>query len=308
MDFGLVHPNEIKNIDFTLPPDGEQTKLTLSGLSPATKPEIRVGCSKWGRKEWINSLYPLKTKEANMLDEYSKHFNTLECNAVFYSIPRHDLIRKWKEKMDENALPGFLFLPKMSRNITHIARLENVQAPLDLFLSAIKEFGPYLGPIFAQIGDNQGPKSFDTVKSFVQSLPKDQKFFMEFRHEEWFSDPVIRKELFSLLAEYNIGSIITDSSGRRDLVHMELTTPEAFIRFVGNGGDFVDSDRKRIDEWIIRLKSWLDKGLQKVYFITHRHHANSHLLAKYTIEQFNKHLGANIPEIVLQPGAEDETV
>ncbi|MEJ2880441.1 hypothetical protein [Pedobacter sp. GR22-6] len=60
---------------------------------------------------------------------------------------------------------------------------------------------------------------------------------------------------------------------------------------------------------LLRLKEWLSSGLEKVYFIVHRHDGTgAHLLAKYTIEQFNKHLCASIPEIVLQPGTMDEVV
>lgn len=62
MEFGRVEPSEIKQVDFTLPPDGEQTKLTLKGKA-VDDPKFFVGCAKWGRKEWVNLIYPAKTKE-----------------------------------------------------------------------------------------------------------------------------------------------------------------------------------------------------------------------------------------------------
>jgi uncharacterized protein YecE (DUF72 family) len=90
------------------------------------------------------------------------------------------------------------------------------------------------------------------------------------------------------------GSIITDAAGRRDVVHMRLTTPNAFIRFVGNS--LHDSDYKRIDQWIDRIQEWIDQGLQNCYFFMHQHEElYSPELSKYLIEKLNKKCKLNIP-------------
>jgi uncharacterized protein YecE (DUF72 family) len=308
MDFGKVEASEIGHVDFTLPADGEQTLKTLATGKPAKSPEFYVGCAKWGRKEWLNMIYPPKTKEADFLDEYVKHFNSIELNAVFYSIPKAELIRKWRIKAEENALSGFVFCPKFSRTISHIKRLKDAELPTDLYLSNISEFGKFLGPCFLQLGDNFTPKSFEILEAYMSKLPVDLEVFVELRHESWFADAAVRKQLFEMLARYKKGAVITDATGRRDCVHMELTIPEIFIRFVGNGKDFQESDFARVDEWVLRMKSWLDKGLEKVYFFLHQHdEKDTPILANYTIQQFNKHLGSKIPEIRFLGGAEDIT-
>lgn len=296
MEFGRVETNEIEQIDFTLPSDGEQTKLTLKGNAVA-HPKFFVGCAKWGRKEWVNLIYPPKTKEKDFLGEYVAHFNSIELNAVFYGIPKEEQILKWKEMADKRD--DFLFCPKFSRAITHIKRLNNAQAETDLYLKAISAFGDKLGPCFLQLGDNFGPKNLLVLKQYLKALPRDFSLFLEVRHEEWFANAADRKALFSLLADFKIGAAITDASGRRDCVHMELPTPKAFIRFVGNGGKFLDSsDKKRVDDWVVRLKKWLDKGLEEVYFFLHQHdESDTPIIANYTIEQFNKHLGSKLPAV-----------
>lgn len=296
MEFGRVETNEIEQIDFTLPPDGEQTKLTLNS-KPVAHPKFFVGCAKWGRKEWVNLIYPPKTKEKDFLGEYVEHFNSIELNAVFYGIPKEEQILKWKEMADKRD--DFLFCPKFSRAITHIKRLNNAQAETDLYLKAISAFGDKLGPCFLQLGDNFGPKNLPILEQYLKALPRDFNLFLEVRHEEWFANVADRKALFSLLADFKIGAAITDASGRRDCVHMELPTPKAFIRFVGNGGKFLDSsDKKRVDDWVLRLKEWLDKGLEEIYFFLHQHdESDTPIIADYTIEQFNKHLGSNLPPI-----------
>jgi uncharacterized protein YecE (DUF72 family) len=88
--------------------------------------------------------------------------------------------------------------------------------------------------------------------------------------------------------------VTSDSSGRRDCVHMRLTKPEAFIRFVGNG--LHPTDYSRIDDWIQRIKQWMSQGIEKVYFFMHQHEElHSPELARYLIQQLNQHCGTNIP-------------
>ncbi|MES2457933.1 MAG: DUF72 domain-containing protein [Bacteroidota bacterium] len=308
MDFGKVADNEVRQVDFALPPDGAQTAKTLADLKPVERPAFYIGCAKWGRKEWVNMIYPPKTKEANFLDEYVKHFNSIELNAVFYSIPNADLIRKWKQKAEDNAGAPFLFCPKFSRTISHIKRLKDAEVPTDLYLSSIHEFGEFLGPCFLQLGDNFGPKNIDILDNYLKHLPEDLEVFVEVRHPEWFSDPAIRRQYFELLAGYKKGAVITDASGRRDCLHMELSLPEIFIRFVGNGAAHQASDFARIDDWVARIKTWQEKGLRKTYFFLHQHdEKDTPILANYTIQQFNKHLGAHVAEVKFLGGGQDIT-
>lgn len=298
MEFGRVLPGEIKDIDFTLPKDGDQTAITLKSLKEVSRPEFYVGCAKWGRKEWVGLIYPPKTKEKDFLGAYVKHFNSIELNAVFYSLPKEDQILKWKAIADANTQKDFVFCPKFSNVLSHIKRLNNVDAETDLYIQAISAFGERLGPCFLQLSDNFGPKNLAILETYLTKLPADFKVFVEVRHQDWFKDANARKKLFEMLSKLNKGAAITDASGRRDCVHMELTTPEAFIRFVGNGGKFLDSDKARVDEWVIRIKQWLDQGLQKVYFFLHQHdEADTPLIADYTIAQFNKHLGSDLSQI-----------
>ncbi len=69
---------------------------------------------------------------------------------------------------------------------------------------------------------------------------------------------------------------------------MELTVPKTFVRFVGNNLHL--TDYTRIDEWVQRIKQWLDSGLQELYFFMHQHEEkDSPELCNYVIEQLNLH-------------------
>lgn len=107
-----------------------------------------------------------------------------------------------------------------------------------------------------------------------------------------------RKQLFSMLASLGKGTAITDSSGGRDCLHMELPTPEVFNRFLGNGSDFLAFDQSGIDDWVVTIKQWLDHGLQKVYFFLHQHDgSDTPLIADYTTQAFNKYLRSNLSRV-----------
>ncbi len=291
MEFGRVTPGELAEVDFTLPPDPELTIKTLTSAKGDHPFEVRVGCAKWGRKEWLGKIYPPKTKDANFLDEYVKHFDCIELNATFYNVYPPETIAKWKDKAAPN--PDFKFCPKFSQSISHIRRLKNAEEMTTKYYEGIMTFGDKLGPLFLQVGDNFTPKSLPDLKAYLEQLPKDVPVFLELRHKEWFADVASRSAIFNLLHELQIGAVITDASGRRDVVHMELPTPHAFIRFVGNS--LHPTDYARCDEWVARIKQWREMGLQSVWFFMHQHDERySPELADYVVEQLNKHLGLSL--------------
>jgi uncharacterized protein YecE (DUF72 family) len=291
MEFGRVASHELAEVDFSLPPDPKLTIATLKSAKSDQQLQVHVGCAKWGRKEWVGKIYPPKTKDANFLDEYVKHFDAIELNATFYNVYPATTISKWKEKADVN--PHFKFCPKFSQSISHIRRLKNAEEITTTFYEGILAFGDKLGPLFLQLSDNFTPKSLPELKTYLEHLPKDIPIFVELRHKDWFAVPETRDNVFNLFKQLNIGAVITDASGRRDCVHMELPTPHAFIRFVGNSLD--RTDYTRVDEWVDRIKQWRDMGLQSVWFFMHQHDERySPELADYVSEQLNQKLGLNL--------------
>lgn len=297
MEFGKVTPEELAGIDFTLPPDRAETTALLSRNKRSDqKTKVYVGCAKWGRKDWVGKIYPKGTKEADFLSHYARHFSCIELNATFYRMPTESQTTGWRSKVGKD----FQFCPKFTDQITHIRRLKDVQQLTDRFLEGIAGFGENLGPVFLMPHPGMGPKTLDTLEAFVQALPSDIRLFVELRHTEWFADPEAFEKVFGMLEKHQAGVIITDASGRRDCVHMRLTTPEAFIRFVGNG--LHPTDYTRIDDWVKRIKKWMGEGIDKIYFFMHQHEElHSPELCKYLIGQLNKHCGTEIPEPVFVP-------
>ncbi|MDB5022419.1 MAG: hypothetical protein JWP78_174 [Mucilaginibacter sp.] len=287
MEFGRVTHEDLTTIDFALPADPELTIKTLQAAKGKGNLQVHVGCAKWGRKEWLGKIYPPKTKEGDFLDEYVKHFDCIELNATFYQVYGPETIGKWKARAAAN--PNFKFCPKFSQTISHIRRLKNAEELTTQYYKGIMAFGDQLGPLFLQVGDNYTPKSFPELKTYLEHLPTDVPVFLEVRHKDWFAVKEYSEALFDMLRELNIGAVITDASGRRDCVHMNLPTPHAFIRFVGNSLD--KTDYTRVDQWVERIKEWKEKGLQSAWFFMHQHDERySPELCDYVVEKLNKAL------------------
>ena len=80
---------------------------------------------------------------------------------------------------------------------------------------------------------------------------------------------------------------------------MNLTVPKAFIRFVGSGQN--STDYTRLDNWVERIKYWLDKGLEELYFFIHLHEqAFIPEMSIYFIDKLNAGCGLNLrkPRII----------
>lgn len=284
MEFGKVADSLVDQIDFSLPADGKYTSLTLPGKK-AEDVNIYVGCAKWGRKEWVGNLYPKGTKESEFLDYYVKNFNGIELNATHYKIYPDTSIKKWADKA---ANENFRFCPKVPQTISHYSDLSSAKAQdlTSAFLEGVIAFGDKLGPIFLQLSEKYTPQRREQLFSYLEKLPVDVRFCLEVRHPSWFENE-FRDELFGKLAALNIGTVITDTSGRRDCLHMELTAPYAFIRFVGNG--LHPTDYERIDEWVQRIKNWISQGIGEVYFFMHQHdEMDSVALCDYVIKRLNE--------------------
>jgi uncharacterized protein YecE (DUF72 family) len=289
MEFGKVNQEDLNQINFTLPPDHPATTALLEKQKKKTNTNVFVGCAKWGRPDWVGKIYPKGTKAGDFLQHYARQFTCIELNATFYRMPTRKQTSGWKSKVGDN----FKFCPKFVDQITHLKRLKEVDELTDRFLEGISGFGKNLGPVFLMPHPGMGPKTLETIEAFIQSLPKDIEVFVELRHKDCYVNPEAFDAVFSMLERNHAGSIITDSSGRRDCVHMRLTTPSAFIRFVGNG--LHPTDYSRCNDWIQRMKSWADQGIETMYFFMHQHEElHSPELCRYLIPKINQQLGMNI--------------
>ena len=283
MIFGKVeHP---ETVDFSLPANHTETHNVLDSRKNKEKPKVYVGCAKWNRND-LKGFYPRGTKDE--LAYYATQFNSIEMNATFYSIPGIPQVETWRDKTPAD----FKFFPKITNTISHYKRLNGVKPLVEEFCSNISNFETKLGMVFLQLHDNFAYKSFDRLTHFIESFPAGIPLAVELRNTNWFNDPEISSELYTFLEKNQITNIIVDTAGRRDLLHMRLTTPTAFVRWVGANHP---SDYSRLDEWVKRLAEWIENGLENLYFFIHQNiEKESPLLATHFIKKLNERCGLNV--------------
>ena len=282
MKFGQVP--DPSQIDFTIPKDHPRTKEILKE-NKSKDFNVYVGCAKWNKTD-LKGFYPRGTKDE--LTYYSTQFNSIELNATFYSMPSPEQVTTWKDKTPDD----FKFFPKITNTVSHYKRLLNTTEAVTSFATSVLNFDEKLGMVFLQLHDNFKPKDYERLGKFIQDWPKEVPLAVELRNEEWFADEETFNKTMDLFEKHNVTNIIVDTAGRRDLLHMRLTTPTAFIRYVGANAD---SDYTRLDDWIEHIKLWKKEGLENLYFFVHQNiEKASPLLSAYFIEALNKEFTMNI--------------
>jgi uncharacterized protein YecE (DUF72 family) len=284
MKFGKVpNPHEI---DFTLPADHPETARVLKEQGdPSQKPEIFVGCAKWNKTD-LKGFYPRGTKDE--LSYYATQFNSIELNATFYRPYNANQYKAWAEKTPDN----FKFFPKLNQEVSHWKRLKDATDITNILVDSSLALEEKLGMLFLQLRDDFKPKDMDRLEDFLKGFPKGVPLAVEVRNEDWFTGAEAT-QLYNMLEAYKATNIIVDTAGRRDMLHMRLTTPYAFVRYVGAN---IDSDYDRLDDWLDKLEPWIEQGIKGIYFFIHQNvEEASPLLAAHFIEKLNKRFEYNLP-------------
>jgi uncharacterized protein YecE (DUF72 family) len=285
MKFGQV--DDPGKVDFTIPPDhAGTTKLLKARALKSDDLEVYVGCAKWN-KEDLKNFYPRGTKDE--LAYYSKQFNCIELNATFYRLFPPTTFDKWHATVPKE----FRFFPKLEQSISHFRRLKDVQEIVENNMASMSHLQEKLAMPFLQLRDDFGPKDFERVEIFVKNWTYDVPLAIEFRHTDWYNNAAVSSKLYDLLEAHEVTNVLVDTAGRRDLMHMRLTTPMAFVRWVG--ANEPKSDRARLDEWIGRIAKWKKAGLQKLFFFVHQNdEQESPALSAHFIERLNKKIGTDL--------------
>jgi uncharacterized protein YecE (DUF72 family) len=281
VEFGKL--NDITTVDFTLPPSHALSSAVLSDFINHSLSNIYVGCTGWAMPQWNGTWYPKNTNSKQFLKAYSQQFNTIEHNTTHYRIPDAATVLKWKEE----STPDFKFCPKIPQTISHHQHLGINGQEVTLFCENISLLGEKMGCCFMQLPPHFGYERFGVLEHFFHQWDKKIPLAVEVRNEKVFENRTYFDRFFSLLEQYNISSVITDVSGRRDVLHQRLTTTTCMVRFVGN--DLHRTDYQRVDAWVMQLLKWIEEGLQNLYFFSHQpDNLRSPEMALYFIEQLQQ--------------------
>lgn len=246
--------------------------------------EVRIGCSGWSYRGWLNNFYPPGTKPGDYLKLYSRVFNVVEIDSTFYRIPKESMVNSWRNSTPDD----FRFTAKLPQEITHERKLINSEEVLERFISVIRGLGSKLEYIVIQFPPSfSSRKGLEPLRSFVSVLPSDLKFAMEFRHRSWFTDNIL-----SLLSDNGITTVWSEIEGLEP--NRSLTSDSIYLRLVGDRSipedkfGTVQKDRSET------IKSWSDEIMARKDEVKHAFvFANNHFqgFGPFTVNVFRQSLG-----------------
>ena len=162
---------------------------------------LLAGTSGYAFKEWKGNFYPADLKDDAMLGHYAGKFPAVEINNTFYRLPKENVLLDWASQVPE----PFVFAIKASQRITHYARLKpECVGAVEFLMRNVSALGGRLGPVLFQLPPNLR-KDLDRLRVFLDTLPLDRRFTIEFRHESWFEDDV-----YEVLRARDIALCITE--------------------------------------------------------------------------------------------------
>ena len=195
-----------------------------------------VGCQGWNYEDWVTGpgarvFYPQGTRTADMLEVYSRAFETVEVDSTFYAIPPMTTVEGWAKRTP----PGFSFSLKLPREITHERALgAGSMALTEEFCERARALKERLASVLIQL-----PPQFEltrdnglALRAFLPGLPRDIRFSVEFRSTDW-----LKESVFKFLAEHNIalalveGQWITPEDNRH--LAERPTADFVYIRWMG---------------------------------------------------------------------------
>jgi uncharacterized protein YecE (DUF72 family) len=220
--------------------------------------EVRIGCSGWNYPHWRERVYPRGVPQRRWLEHYTTLFDTVEVNATFYRLPTASAVRGWVERTP----PGFLFAVKVSRYLTHIRRLRDLEGGVRRFYERIEPLvrSPKLGPVLWQLPPTY-KRDDERLAAALAVLPAGRHAF-EFREASWYVE-----EVYVLLRQHGAALVIPDSS-KYPFRKLELTADWTFIRLHhGSRGRRGNYSERELEEWAKRIAGWRDGGTDVyVYF------------------------------------------
>lgn len=184
---------------------------------------IRIGTSGWSYEHWKRLFYPESLPKERWLQFYSSNFNTVEINSTFYRLPFENVVKGWYRKTPDD----FVFSVKGTRQVTHRKRLRKVEEDVERFMRRIEFLGEKLKIVLWQFPPSL-KKDLKLLNDFLDILPGNFKYAVEFRHKSWFCDDV-----FEILKEKKVATCIVDSS--RIKSPWIVTSDFAYIRLHGPG-------------------------------------------------------------------------
>jgi uncharacterized protein YecE (DUF72 family) len=219
--------------------------------------EVKIGTAGWAVPKSV--VDEPKSSGRSHLERYADVMNCVEINSTFYRNHQQKTISRWAAAVPED----FRFAVKLSKMVTHEAKLRGCGAELLAFFAQLVPLGEKLGPVLVQLP----PKlAFDEglARDFLYTLRELHKgqVVIEPRHATWFergSEELLREfEVARAMADPPAGSSAADSPGgwpglRYYRLHGSPRTywSQYTDEFLSNLAKTIVAERSSAETWVV---------------------------------------------------------
>ena len=162
----------------------------------------------WTYAPWQGRYLPHPLPPRDRLRAYATWCNAVEGNTTFYATPALQTVKSWAGQTG----PGFRFILKLPKLITHEHRLADVADPLRAFLAAIEPLGPRAHTLWIQLPPSFSPADLGTLTGFLRRLPHEHRYCVEVRHRGFFEDPRSQQQLEKALGDVGAEWVTFDTT------------------------------------------------------------------------------------------------
>jgi len=270
---------------------------------------LHVGCAMWTHRSWQGRVHPHPLPAHERLRHYAAWCNAVEGNTTFYATPATDTVAGWARQTD----PGFRFVLKLPRLVTHERRLTDADEALGAFLDAVEPLGPRAHALWIQLPGSFGPADVAVLARFLRRLPASHRYAVEVRHPAFFTDPRATRLLEGVLAAADAEWIPLDttaffrsrptSDAERDAwvkkprlpLRSHALTDRPIVRYLGR--DAVAETVEGWQRWVDVTAAWLREGRSPTVFLHTPDNADAPTLAR----RFHEEVRARVPDVEALP-------
>ena len=274
---------------------------------------LHVGCAMWSLKSWQGRFLPHPSTAAERLRAYAGWCNAVEGNTTFYATPARATVASWAEQTD----PGFRFILKIPKTVTHERRLTGVDEPMRAFLDAIEPLEQRLGALWVQLPGSFGPGDLPSLARFLRRMRPGQRCAVEVRHQAFFDEP---RDLEKVLGESGAEWVPFDTTelfrtpptgeSERDAwarkprmpLRTRALTDRPVVRYLGR-----DDPHRTVEgwqRWVTTVATWLNEGRSPTVFI----HTPDNTDAPALCRRFHDEVRAQVPDLTPLPTPEPTTL
>ena len=217
-------------------------------------PPCLVGTSGWVYEHWKHRFYPEKLPKSKWFSYYATQFSTVEVNATFYRAFQDRTYQKWREQ----APPGFRYVLKAPRLITHLKLLVGVEEEIGEFWRSASILEDRLGLILLQIAP-QTPYDPGRLRRAILAFGDPSRVAVEFRSSRWETE-----ETYALLQELH--SCYCNPDSPQQHLAGRLTSETGYLRMHGRSRWYsYDYTEGELQEIASIMQDMVRRGANTVY-------------------------------------------